>query len=173
MNPIYHHDPEFHHIAELPVTAYLRRELKDPRVITWWFDDVDDTLPDKPIELKVWVVSLCNFKGKPKFGDEMIDIGYLGSGEGEGPWCSKENAAAILYKVTNVISRAKAKQLVMENHRSQLRGMNEMAARQLETRTRIFHNIKARHGEPAAIRYARADAPELVSGGPWSIMGAG
>ncbi len=172
MNPVYPFLSEIHHIVELPVTAFLRRELKEKRVVTWYFDNItrpDSQKPDKIVWEKVWVVSL---KDRIQGIDQMLDIGHLGTGQGEGPWCSAENMAAILKRMATTITAAEAKQKMWDHHRNHGRLMNADAFRDYEARLKMYKELKRRHGELHANKFAMQYPVELIDGGPLSVTKA-
>lgn len=164
MQLAYPYDPAMHRKVELPVTRHLRRELKRPDLITWRFTDVSEAVPGKPVEEEVWVVSLCD-------GTQVLDIGHLETGPDGQPQCSRERVQEIIHRMSDVITRAEARQRLLTWQRGEARKLNDMAARHHESRKQLYKQIKKEHGEMKADEYAHSHAPELIDGSQWSLKG--
>ncbi len=164
MQLVYPYDPAVHREVELPVTRFLRRELKRPDLITWHFTDVSEVVPGKPVEKEVWVVSLSD-------GKQVLDIGHLETGPDGQPQCSRKQVQAIIHRMSDVITRAEAKQRLLTWHRGEDRKLNDMAARHQEAHKQLYQQIKKEHGEMKADEYAHKYAPELIDGSQWSFKG--
>lgn len=164
MQLVYPYDPSIHHEVELPVTHFLRRELKRPDLITWHFTDVTEAVPGKPVDKEVWVVSLSD-------GKQVLDIGHLDTDSGGQPQCSRKQAQEIIHRMSDVITRAEARQRLLTWKRGQDRALNDMAARQQEGHKQLYKQIKKEHGEMKADEYAHKYAPELIDGSEWSLKG--
>ncbi len=162
MQLAYPYDPALHRAVELPVTHFLRRELERPDLITWHFTDVAEPIPGKPVEKEVWVVSLCD-------GKQVLDIGHLETGPDGQPQCSREQVQEIVHRMSDVITRAEAKQRLLNWKRGEDRKLNDMAGRQHEAHKQLYAQIKKEHGAMKADAYAHSHAPELIDKGPWSI----
>jgi hypothetical protein len=165
MQLVYPYDPSLHRAVELPVTHFLRRELERPDLITWHFTDVTEPVPGKTVEKEVWVVSLCD-------GKQVLDIGHLETGLDGQPQCSRELAQELIHRMSDVITRAEAKQRLLTWQRGEARKLNDMAARHLEGHKQLYAQIKKEHGEMKADEYAHSHAPELIDGSEWSLKGA-
>lgn len=164
MQLVYPYDPSLHREVELPVTRVLRRELKRSDLITWHFTDVSEAIPGKPVEKEVWVVSLSD-------GKQVLDIGHLETGPGGRPQCSREQMQEIVHRMSDVITRAEAKQRLATWKRGQDRKLNDMAARHHEGRKQLYAQIRKEHGEMKADEYAHKYAPELIDDSEWSLKG--
>lgn len=164
MQLAYPWDPTIHHTAELPVTHFLRRELKRPDLITWHFTDVSEPIPGKPVEKEVWVVSLCD-------GKQVLDIGHLETGPDGQPQCSRDGVQEIIHRMSDVITRAEARQRLLTWQRGEARKINDMAGRQQEAHKQLYNQINKEHGRMKADAYARAHAPEIIGNSEWSLKG--
>lgn len=164
MQLVYPYDPSLHREVELPVTRFLRRELRRSDLITWHFTDVVEAIPGKPVEKEVWVVSLSD-------GTQVLDIGHLDTDSDGQPQCSHEQVHEIIYRMSDVITRADAKQRLLTWQRGQARKLNDMAGRHHEAHKQLYKQIKKEHGEMKADEYAHSHAPELIDGSAWSLKG--
>jgi hypothetical protein len=167
MRPAYPYDPAIHRIVDdTPFTDFFRRELRRDDIVVWHFTDVrepePETRPGFTVNREVWVLSLFD-------GVMLLDIGHLLTDENGRPYCTRELAQAIIRRLKDLITTVEARKRLKSAARDKERALNDMAARQLNTRTRTYRDIEQSRGENAADQYAMADAPELIDGGPWSI----
>ncbi len=149
MNPPYPYDPALHELVELQITRYFRRALREKRIVTY-----------RHRVFGVWVVALFD-------GEVLVDIGRLGTGEGEGPWCSSKNAAYIVQRMKTTISPVEAAKQLKQWYRNWWANFNARMLRNEETLKRVYSDIRGRHGARtnAADAWARRAAPELVGSG--------
>lgn len=164
MHVAYPYMPDIHNIVDTPVARYLRRETKQDCLICYWFTDTYEDDAGREKERIVWVVSLFD-------GIQLLDVGHLGNGKGEGAWSSAENAQAIIKRLAVLITAAEAKRRLRHWKMDEDGKMNDMAQRHHEAHTRMYFAIKARRGVMKANDYAHHSAPELIDGGPWSVTG--
>ena len=130
-------DPEMHLVRELPVTSYLRREIGQPSLITYFHR-----------ELETWVVALK----AQKFGEDgtILEIGMLGTGEGEGPWCSRENAQKIIHCMKTLISKAEAKKRTAGVGRRKMQQANAGMRKVRDAHQAVYNRVKQKRGALAA-----------------------
>ena len=134
----YDYDPSIHRLHPVPVLATLRRELKTDKVVIY-HHQVHDT----------WVVSF-------KVGGKMCDIGLLGTGEGEGPWTTRENRQAIVLSIVTRIRKEEARKRLRRWAADNLRKDAAAQASYLTGLSKARARIKNRHGEQKAREFSIA-----------------
>lgn len=136
-------DPAIHHLVELPVTRFLRRELNLPNLVTYVHEI-----------FKTWVVSLRD--GDDAWsGGRLLDIGMLGSGEGEGQWCSRENVVAIISRMKDLISKYEVRERMKARQVDEMRDLDRRQVRTSEAHQKIYRELRSRHGPLVADEYAQ------------------
>lgn len=94
-----------------------------------------------------WVLSVFDRRKS-----RLFDVGLLGTGDGEGPWCSRENARNIIHRMKNLVSVADFKKAT---HRKLLRQMErevELQEQDDEAYREGHAWVKRRRGHVAAER---------------------
>lgn len=140
----YEHDPAVHRIIELPVSGWLRRELKRPELVTYHHQ-----------VFGTWVVALFA-EGR------LFDIGMLGSGEGEGPWLNRKAAVDLMERMHLLITALEAKKRMRDFHKAYHQTHEQNQLQQREAHRAIYKYIQKRSGTVKAERYAMATVPGLL-----------
>lgn len=133
----YGYDPDLIEFVDLPVQAYLRRELKRPYIFTF-----------RNRVTGHWAVAMV--AGDNWGGKTMLDIGQLGDGKGEGPFCTRENAQSIINRMTRLITKAEARRQVRAGQRKRLGAINTEAREYAEGQRKMLGIVKARMGSVRA-----------------------
>lgn len=136
-------DPAFHQKFELPITRYLRRELGLKNLLTY-----------RHVLHGTWVVALAEIDVWK--GGRMLEIGMLGTGEGEGSWCSAANARHIIHRIKSAIPKAEAKTRLRRHDRAVMQRAQLGQDRREESLRRVYRNHHKKYGALAAERWAQA-----------------
>ena len=138
----YNFDPVVHRIVELTPVRYLRRELKLPQLVGYHHR-----------VFGTWVLS---FKGTGDNGrPQLLDVGLLGTGEGETPDCTAKNMKSIIKRLKTAIHKMEVLKQIRQFGRDKTKVAVEDEHEHDDAIRTIHRDIKKRKGSLQAERWIR------------------